>query len=436
MTSNSSYNNDKVVTGEVEYPATDPASGAFFQTDYKKNEDLKLMLDGSKDSLKLEAMKRIIGMIAKGRDASDLFIDPNQLIRAGALRVLSSIRVPMIVPIVMLAIRDSAADMSPYTLFEPFLKSFFVRNSDPTHLKLLKLEILTNLATESSAAVVLREFQTYKFNSLLKMTSNSSYNNDKVVTGEVEYPATDPASGAFFQTDYKKNEDLKLMLDGSKDSLKLEAMKRIIGMIAKGRDASDLLNIFTLSIKQYLKSIYKKFGKITKINPFNSTHDSNRNFTLKKDQKVNFLEVISLKSRIIKEEKKLIEILKTNPRTDIDEYENATAVACSGQYPTRGDSLQPRPPPPLPRALPPSGVGLRKPTFPGCYLLNRMSTSSVKSARSERQAGSEAEAAPHEPQALSSSVSAALSMHCASSDVHAAFSSMVAATIKHTTLKP
>lgn len=40
--------------------------------------------------------------------------DPNQLIRASALRVLSSIRVPMIVPIVMLAIRDAAADMSPY----------------------------------------------------------------------------------------------------------------------------------------------------------------------------------------------------------------------------------------------------------------------------------------------------------------------------------
>ncbi|XP_075979352.1 adaptor related protein complex 3 subunit ruby [Anticarsia gemmatalis] len=405
MTSTSSYNNDKVVMGEVEYPANDPASGAFFQPDYKKNEDLKLMLDGSKDSLKLEAMKRIIGMIAKGRDASDLFPavvknvvsknievkklvyvylvryaeeqqdlallsistfqralkDPNQLIRASALRVLSSIRVPMIVPIVMLAIRDSASDMSPYvrktaahaipklysldpeqkeelvsiidkllsdkaplvvgsaamafsevcgdrmtlihrsyrklcslladvdewgqlallnvltvyaktcfpdpnteeystdsesdkpfyssdgsgtarprssqspsldadhrlllraakpllqsrnsgvvmavaqlfyhcgpvqelppvakamvrllraplevqsvvlnsiasltvtkrSLFEPFLKSFFVRNSDPTHIKLLKLEILTNLATEASAPVVLREFQTY-----------------------------------------------------------------------------------------------------------------------------------------------------------------------------------------------------------------------------------------------------------------------------------
>lgn len=40
--------------------------------------------------------------------------DPNQLIRASALRVLSSIRVTMIVPIVMLAIKDSASDMSAY----------------------------------------------------------------------------------------------------------------------------------------------------------------------------------------------------------------------------------------------------------------------------------------------------------------------------------
>lgn len=35
--------------------------------------------------------------------------------------------------------------------------------------------------------------------------SSASYNNEsKVVTGEVEYPAGDPASGAFFQPDYKK----------------------------------------------------------------------------------------------------------------------------------------------------------------------------------------------------------------------------------------
>lgn len=48
------------------------------------------------------------------------------------------------------------------TIFEIYLKSFFVRTSDdPTHIKLLKLDILTNLATEASIAVILREFQTY-----------------------------------------------------------------------------------------------------------------------------------------------------------------------------------------------------------------------------------------------------------------------------------
>ncbi|KAG0715239.1 AP-3 complex subunit beta-1 [Chionoecetes opilio] len=46
-------------------------------------------------------------------------------------------------------------------MFEPYLKSFFVRSSDPTHIKSLKLEVLTNLATDTNIAVILREFQTY-----------------------------------------------------------------------------------------------------------------------------------------------------------------------------------------------------------------------------------------------------------------------------------
>ncbi len=145
--------------GATEAVEMDPSSGAsFFSAEFKRHDDLKQMLDSSKDSLKLEAMKRIIGMVARGRDAGDLFPavvknvvsknievkklvyvyltryaeeqqdlallsistfqralkDPNQLIRASALRVLSSIRVPVIVPIVMLAIRDSAVDMSPF----------------------------------------------------------------------------------------------------------------------------------------------------------------------------------------------------------------------------------------------------------------------------------------------------------------------------------
>uniref|UniRef100_A0A8C0Q8M8 AP-3 complex subunit beta n=1 Tax=Canis lupus familiaris TaxID=9615 RepID=A0A8C0Q8M8_CANLF len=86
--------------GEPEY-GHDPASGGIFSSDYKRHDDLKEMLDTNKDSLKLEAMKRIVA-------------DPNQLIRASALRVLSSIRVPIIVPIMMLAIKEAASDMSPY----------------------------------------------------------------------------------------------------------------------------------------------------------------------------------------------------------------------------------------------------------------------------------------------------------------------------------
>lgn len=55
---------------------------------------------------------------------------------------------------------SSMSFQSPRT-FEPYLKSFFVRTSDPTRVKLLKLDILTNLANESNVSVILRELQTY-----------------------------------------------------------------------------------------------------------------------------------------------------------------------------------------------------------------------------------------------------------------------------------
>jgi len=47
------------------------------------------------------------------------------------------------------------------SMFEPYLKSFFVRSNDPTHIKLLKLDIMTNLANETSISTILREVQTY-----------------------------------------------------------------------------------------------------------------------------------------------------------------------------------------------------------------------------------------------------------------------------------
>lgn len=46
-------------------------------------------------------------------------------------------------------------------LFGPYLTSFFVRTSDPTGIKLLKLEILTNLACDTNVSIILKELQTY-----------------------------------------------------------------------------------------------------------------------------------------------------------------------------------------------------------------------------------------------------------------------------------
>ncbi|XP_029921580.1 AP-3 complex subunit beta-1 [Myripristis murdjan] len=165
MSTNTLYNDQggaeaAVEVGQESTPTSSGTAAGFglFSTDFKKNEDLKEMLESSKESLKLEAMKRIVGLIAKGKNASELFPavvknvasknielkklvyvylvryaeeqqdlallsistfqralkDPNQLIRASALRVLSSIRVPIIVPIMMLAIKEAATDLSPY----------------------------------------------------------------------------------------------------------------------------------------------------------------------------------------------------------------------------------------------------------------------------------------------------------------------------------
>ncbi|XP_059401960.1 AP-3 complex subunit beta-2-like isoform X6 [Carassius carassius] len=158
MSASSAFSDEKGGSASEPEYGHDPASGGIFSSDYKRHDDLKEMLDSNKDSLKLEAMKRIVAMIARGKNTSELFPavvknvacknievkklvyvylvryaeeqqdlallsistfqrglkDPNQLIRASALRVLSSIRVTIIVPIMMLAIKEAASDMSPY----------------------------------------------------------------------------------------------------------------------------------------------------------------------------------------------------------------------------------------------------------------------------------------------------------------------------------
>uniref|UniRef100_A0A672K137 AP-3 complex subunit beta n=1 Tax=Sinocyclocheilus grahami TaxID=75366 RepID=A0A672K137_SINGR len=174
--------------------------GCFLKSVYPwflcRNEDLKEMLESNKESLKLEAMKRIVGLIAKGKNASELFPavvknvasknielkklvyvylvryaeeqqdlallsistfqralkDPNQLIRASALRVLSSIRVPIIVPIMMLAIKEAATDLSPYvrkTAAHAIQKLFSLDPDQKEHL----IEVIEKLLKDKSTLV-------------------------------------------------------------------------------------------------------------------------------------------------------------------------------------------------------------------------------------------------------------------------------------------
>ncbi|XP_055222944.2 AP-3 complex subunit beta-1 isoform X2 [Gorilla gorilla gorilla] len=203
MSSNSFSYNEQSGGGEAtelgqEATSTISPSGAFglFSSDLKKNEDLKQMLESNKDSAKLDAMKRIVGMIAKGKNASELFPavvknvasknieikklvyvylvryaeeqqdlallsistfqralkDPNQLIRASALRVLSSIRVPIIVPIMMLAIKEASADLSPYVRKNAAHAIQKLYSLDPEQKEML-IEVIEKLLKDKSTLV-------------------------------------------------------------------------------------------------------------------------------------------------------------------------------------------------------------------------------------------------------------------------------------------
>lgn len=47
------------------------------------------------------------------------------------------------------------------SLFAPYFEDFFICSSDPYHIRALKLEILSTIATESSVPIILEEFQDY-----------------------------------------------------------------------------------------------------------------------------------------------------------------------------------------------------------------------------------------------------------------------------------
>ncbi|KAJ6669868.1 hypothetical protein lerEdw1_000417, partial [Lerista edwardsae] len=148
-----------------------PAAFGLFRSDTKKNEDLKQMLESSKDSAKLEAMKRVVGikklvyvyLMRYAEEQQDLALlsistfqralkDPNQLIRASALRVLSSIRVPIIVPIMMLAIKEASTDLSPYVRKNAAHAIQKLYSLDPEQKEML-IEVIEKLLRDKSTLV-------------------------------------------------------------------------------------------------------------------------------------------------------------------------------------------------------------------------------------------------------------------------------------------
>uniref|UniRef100_A0A914QZD4 AP complex subunit beta n=1 Tax=Panagrolaimus davidi TaxID=227884 RepID=A0A914QZD4_9BILA len=95
---------------------------------------------------------------------SQLSVVPKALVRL--LRGPNEVQYVVLVNIATIcATRNNMVDENIFAisknLFEPFLKSFFVRSSDSMHVKLLKLQVLTSLVTETNVQLVIRELQAY-----------------------------------------------------------------------------------------------------------------------------------------------------------------------------------------------------------------------------------------------------------------------------------
>lgn len=170
------------------------SSGAgYYDTGEDKTKNIKAQLDSGSEREKLEAMKRLIAMISKGRNVSEYFAqvvknvaspslevrklvyiyllryaeaepdlallsintfqrdlaDSSPLIRAMALRVLSGIRVQTIASLVVLAIKKCAADTSPYVRKTAALSIPKCYSLDESQLPSL-IEILSTLLRDRS----------------------------------------------------------------------------------------------------------------------------------------------------------------------------------------------------------------------------------------------------------------------------------------------
>ncbi|CAG8552079.1 3865_t:CDS:10 [Racocetra fulgida] len=121
-----------IVENAREFGLEATSSGHYFDTSEDKMRDIKRQLDSRHDREKMDGLKRLIA-----------------LIRAMALRVMSGIRVPVISPIVLLAIKKCMTDLSAYvrkTAAHAIPKCYSL---DPSQKDAL-VDIITTLLNDNS----------------------------------------------------------------------------------------------------------------------------------------------------------------------------------------------------------------------------------------------------------------------------------------------
>ncbi|TPX49538.1 hypothetical protein SeMB42_g02568 [Synchytrium endobioticum] len=163
----------------------------------EKASEIRQCLDSKFDKEKIDGLKKLIAMISKGKNVLEFFPDVvknvaassidvrklvyiyllryaekepdlallsintfqkdlgdrNPLIRAMALRVMSSIRVPVIVPLIMLALRKAMTDLSPYVRKTAANAITKCHGLDVT-LKDQLVECISQLLTDNSTVVL------------------------------------------------------------------------------------------------------------------------------------------------------------------------------------------------------------------------------------------------------------------------------------------
>ncbi|TFL04003.1 adaptin N terminal region-domain-containing protein [Pterulicium gracile] len=176
-----------------DFQFTKSGASAYLDLSDEKLRTIRKQLDSSSDRDKLDAMKRLVALISKGRNVSEYFAqvvknvashnleirklvyifllryaeqepdlallsintfqrdltDSSPLIRSMALRVLSGIPLPMIGSIVVLGIKKCAADMSPYVRKAAALAIPRCHRLDAGHTTAL-IDIVSSLLRDSS----------------------------------------------------------------------------------------------------------------------------------------------------------------------------------------------------------------------------------------------------------------------------------------------